>query len=258
MNAINPRQVLDRLDEERRTLARDGEVREVLGDVTRLHAAAGSHHCVIFSALSPATADAAIAREIDHYRRLGVGFEWKVYAHDAPTDLVDRLRRQGFAVGAEEAVLFYDLSNPPPWAREADTGAVRRIDQAEQVDDYRAVAEDVFGKDYAFTTAELLAALRSWSTQHRGYVAYDGDKAVSIGRLYTHPKSHFGGLYGGGTLATHRGRGFYRAVVAARARDAVAAGAKYLIVDALLTSRPVLERMGFVMVTRTWPCEWSP
>ena len=43
-------------------------------------------------------------------------------------------------------------------------------------------------------------------------------------------------------------------MVAARARDAVRLGAEYLIVDALPTSRPILERLGFVHLTDTWPC----
>jgi hypothetical protein len=90
----------------------------------------------------------------------------------------------------------------------------------------------------------------------RGYIAYADDQPVSIGRLYTHPDSIFGGLYGGGTLAAFRGRGFYRALVAARARDAIAAGAAYLIVDALPTSRPILQKLGFQWLTDTWPCEW--
>jgi hypothetical protein len=66
----------------------------------------------------------------------------------------------------------------------------------------------------------------------------------------------FAGLYGGGTLKTHRRRGFYRALVAARAQDARELGARYLLVDALPTSRPILERMGFQRITDTWPCEW--
>jgi hypothetical protein len=107
---------------------------------------------------------------------------------------------------------------------------------------------------------QLYEALRSGSTQHRAYVAYDapGGEPVSIGRLYTHPDSAFGGLYGGGTLAAFRGRGFYRATVAARARDARELGARYLLVDALPTSRPILESLGFQHLTDTWPCEWAP
>ncbi len=68
----------------------------------------------------------------------------------------------------------------------------------------------------------------------------------------------FGGLYGGGTLAAMRGRGFYRAVLTVRARDAITFGARYLIVDALPTSAPILGRLGFVKLTDTWPCVWKP
>jgi hypothetical protein len=28
------------------------------------------------------------------------------------------------------------------------------------------------------------------------------------------------------------------------------------VVDALPTSRPTLERLGFERITDTWPCEW--
>ena len=90
--------------------------------------------------------------------------------------------------------------------------------------------------------------------RHCGYIVIEGSIAASIGRLYSDPQSAFGGLYGGGTLERYRGRGLYRATVAARARDAMNLGARYLIVDALPTSRPILENLGFVRLTDTWPC----
>src|SRR4051812_15195613 len=95
-------QVLRRLDEERRTLARDGEIIDILPNITRLRAADKSHHNIIYSSLSADTADAAIDREIEHHRQLEAAFEWKVYAHDGPPDLIDRLRRRGFEVGVQE------------------------------------------------------------------------------------------------------------------------------------------------------------
>ena len=39
---------------------------------------------------------------------------------------------------------------------------------------------------------------------------------------------------------------------------AVAAGFRYLQVDASDNSRPILERLGFVAVTTTTPYVWSP
>jgi len=251
-------QIRSRLDHERRLLARDGEVLDVLPAVTRLRAADASWHSVPFSSLSAQTANAAIAGEIEHHRRLGAAFEWKLYAHDRPPDLAQRLRRSGFEVGPREAVLVCDLTIPPPWMTGDQHATVVPVESEEQVLAFRRVAEAVFGKPYDRTAGELLAALRADSTQHRGYIACAGDEPVGIGRLYTHPDSHFAGLYGGGTLPAHRRRGFYRALVAARARDAARLGARYLIVDALPTSRPTLHRMGFQWLTDTWPCDWRP
>ena len=230
----------------------------MVASITRAQTTGGTHHWIIHSSLTPDSADAAITREIEHYRRLSVGFEWKLYAHDPPADLLHRLERHGLEIGPQEAVLVYDLSAPADWMDEADTSAVVRIDRPEQIDDYRQVTDAVFEPGDDFIAQELASALRAGSTQHRGYIAYVGNEPVSVGRLYTHPDSHFAGLYGGGTLAAMRGLGYYRALVAARAKDAIAAGARYLQVDALPTSRPILERLGFQWLTDTWPCQWEP
>lgn len=247
------------LDRERKTLERDGDAIDVLPSVTRLRAATGEHHEVIYSSLTAETADDTIDAEIRHYSALCTGFEWKVYGHDGPADLLDRLRRRGFEVGPLEAVLVLDLREPPSWVEERrDPIAVRRVDEFALVSEFKRIAGAVFEKDFSFTAGQLADALRAGSAQHRGYVGYVDGEAAAVGRLYTHPDSVFGGLYGGGTLSAYRGRGVYRAVVAARARDAMAAGARYLIVDAKPTSRPILERMGFRWVDDTYPCEWHP
>ena len=255
---VDTEPVRKRLDAERRTLCRDGEVIEILPAVTRLRPDDGAYHCVVSSALSPDTADAVIAEQVLHYRKLGAGFEWKVYSHDLPPDLLDRLVRQGFTVGAKEAVLVLDLDDAPPWVHDRGSCDVLRVERREQVDLFRGAAEVIFGKGYGLTSGQLERAIAAGSTQHVAYVAMVDGVAASIGRLYTHPDSAFGGLYGGGTRAEFRGRGLYRALVAARARDARRLGARYLIVDALPTSRPILERLGFEHVADTWPCDWTP
>lgn len=255
---MNPQEILLQLDHERRHLARDTEVLELLPHLTRLRGSDRSYHVVTWSCLCDHDADEAIAGEIEHHRRLGVGFEWKLYAHDKPPDLLRRLDSRGFQIGPREAVLVYDLSAPDEWTRQPTDAKVVRVESIDQIEVYRRIAEAVFKKEYALTASQLADAIARGSTQHRGYIAYCGEHPVSIGRLYTHPQSAFGGLYGGATLPAFRGRGFYRALVAARARDAVALGARYLMVDALPTSRPVLERLGFRWLSDTWPCEWRP
>ncbi len=57
-------------------------------------------------------------------------------------------------------------------------------------------------------------------------------------------------LFGGATLPSARGRGAYRALVAARAREAVERGTPVLVTHAGQMSRPILERLGFTPVAR--------
>ena len=247
--------VLQRLDDERRSGVATGDaIREQAGPVTRVRS---PYHAVVFSSLTAENADAAIAAEIEHHRTIGASFEWKLYAHDKPLDLMERLERHGLRAGPREAVLVFDLTGGAGWIEPSDTCRIVRVEHLEQVEAYRKLAEAVFSKDSQTTTEELEQALRAGSTRVRGYIAFAGNRPVSIGRLYTHPYSIFGGLYGGGTLPEFRGRGFYRGLVAARALDAIAAGARFLIVDALPTSRPILERLGFQWLTDTCPCEWQ-
>src|SRR5688572_12403226 len=103
--------LLSQLDAERAWIAYDGLVLEPAPPVVRLRASDGSHHTVIHSSLTAANADEVIAREIAHHCGLGVGFEWKMYAHDSPPDLRDRLASHGFTIGPHEAVLAFDLAS---------------------------------------------------------------------------------------------------------------------------------------------------
>jgi hypothetical protein len=246
-----------RLDQERRCLVRTGETVECQRELTRVQRGAVLHE-IAFSSLTSANVDAIIAEQVDYHRRLGATVEWKVYAHDQPADLRERLVEHGFTIGPPEAVMVLDLEHPPGWINEDHPHAVARVTSEQQLALFRDAAEEIFGKDYEFTTSELQQAMDAGSTDHVGYIAIDAGRAVSIGRLYTHRDSHFGGLYGGGTRPSHRGRGFYRALVAARARDAMKLGARYLIVDALPTSRPILSSLGFTQISETWPCVWQP
>jgi hypothetical protein len=256
--SMDHKSVLDRLDMERRTLVRDGEVIEILPTVTRLIRCNGTWHTIMFSSVSPGTIDQVIDEQLAHYQKLNAEFEWKVYAHDPPPDLRQRLGARGFDIGPAKAVMVLDLTHPPSWINEPAMHPVQRIQSVQHFDLFRSAREEIFGKNFQMPTNELAEALRTRSTHHQGYIATDNASAVSIGRLYTHPDSHFGGLYGGGTRASHRSRGYYRAILAARARDAITMNLRYLIVDALPTSRPILERLDFIRLTETWHCTWRP
>jgi hypothetical protein len=251
---IDRNAILNRLDAERRNLARQGEALDVLPHVTRIRRTDREGHYIAFSSLTEGNADAVIADQVAYYRAAGVEMEWKVYGHDTPADLTVRLARHGFVIGPREAVMVLDLHDAPAWVRTPPAQPVLRVATAARVALFRAAAEDIFSKNYQLTAGDITRALQTGSTEHLAYIGIEGGRAVSIGRLYTHPDSAFGGLYGGATRPTHRRQGWYRAVVAARAREALGLGARYLMVDALPTSRPILEGLGFRKVTDTWPC----
>ncbi|MFP8886411.1 hypothetical protein [Streptomyces mangrovi] len=89
-------------------------------------------------------------------------------------------------------------------------------------------------------------------------VAEADGQVVCAAWLVLRPGGGFAGLRGGSTLPGRRGRGIYRAVVAARARLAAELGALYPHADASTDSAPILRRAGFRAVTTTVPYVWTP
>lgn len=246
--------LLELLDGERRASFLRGVQGEILPELTRVRGTEADWHQIAFSALSEENAERVIAEQVAHYRALGRGVEWTVYAHDGPVDLLHRLERHGFRIGARESVMVLDVARRPEWVDAPPAHPVVAIDDAQQLRVWAAVAHEVHGNDGGPLIPELEARLAEGSREHVAYLAFDHGVPASIARLYTDPRSAFAGLYGGSTLEAHRGRGLYRATVARRVADAIRAGARYARVDALPTSQPILERLGFEALTHAWPC----
>jgi len=204
---------------------------------------------VLWSGLDEANADAVVARMAERLRGLPGHAEWKLYEHDRPTDLADRLRAAGFTAEDEEAVVVAEAASL------AETDAdVRVADTPELVRAFAEVNERGFdGDSFAGIESELLRALEEDEPSMLAVVAFVDGEPASAARVSFDLGSEFAGLYGGATLHEHRGRGLYRATVAERARLARERGYRYLYVDALPTSRPILERLGFVQLTTTTP-----
>jgi len=115
-----------------------------------------------------------------------------------------------------------------------------------------AVYEAVFGEEANYE--DLLERL----VEVTPVLAMAGDQPVSGSRIDFHDGTEFASLWGGGTLEAWRGKGIYRAMVGYRARLAAERGARYLRVDALPTSRPILERLGFARLSTTVPYLFNP
>lgn len=112
----------------------------------------------------------------------------------------------------------------------------------------RRVQAEAFGSTHSPDDAERLAA----DFEREGH---DGSTFVAVigGRVVAAAYSAYtpwGVILFGGTLAAARGRGAYRSVVVARARDAARRGTPVLVTHAGRMSRPILERLGFTPVVR--------
>jgi GNAT superfamily N-acetyltransferase len=188
------------------------------------------------------------AREAAFYGALGGGLKWKVYDHDRPANLGAALEAAGFVVGQHETFLAFDLTAAPAWGAPPPGVKVRRIEDRAGVADSMAVNAAAFGEPGTWTVDFLTQRLIDPTLSV--YVAYVDCVAATSGRLEVNPGTSFAGLYGGGTIPELRGRGVYRALVAARAEEARRRGYRTLIVDARETSRPILQRLGFEPVAQ--------
>lgn len=231
---------------------------ERVGGVVRQVSSPEGWNGVVWSDLDAGSADAAIAGQIAYFTGLGRRFEWKLYGHDRPDDLGQRLRDAGFVAQPEETLMIAEVNDlaldvePPAGIR------VMPVTDAAGVDLVGRVHEAAFGTDSTRMRRQLLARLEDDPASVVAVVALDGDTPVSAARVEFVPGTRFAGLWGGGTVEGWRGRGIYRALVALRAREAVERGYRYLQVDALAASRPVLERLGFHPLTTTTPYWYTP
>lgn len=216
----------------------------------------GLWNCVLYSDLDDNTVDREIAAQIDRFRRFGAQFEWKVYDHDQPSDLADRLAHAGFEPEAKETLTVFDLSGELPSAPPPPGITVRQVSDAQGVADASTVGERAFGIDYSAMNDGFLARLPLGTVTI--YVAYDGTEPVSAARLETPPDCEFAGLYGGGTAPAYRRRGIYRSLVGVRAHEALRRGYRYLNVDAADQSLPILKRLGFVPIAPVRAWVWRP
>ncbi|MBZ3901413.1 MULTISPECIES: GNAT family N-acetyltransferase [Streptomyces] len=211
---------------------------------------------VVWSGLDEAGADAAIAEQIRYFSGLGRDFEWKLYGHDLPVDLGRRLRDAGLTAAPEETLMIAEVADltldvePPEGVR------LLPVTDRAGVDLVADVHERAFGTDSTRMRHQLLAQLTGDSESVVAVVALAGDQPVSAARMELLPGTRFAGLWGGGTVQDWRGRGLYRALVAHRARVAADRGYRYVQVDALATSRPILARLGFEPLTTTTPYEY--
>ncbi len=219
----------------------DEVVRELHGDDT-----------ILWSRVTSETAPRVVLDEARRARELGRGLEWKVYDHDLPPELPALLGAAGFHPDEPETLVALDLLTGWEPEPRPDGIEVREVTDLPTFHDALLVSSAAFGPSGPETLEKFRTRLSDPTA--RLFVAYLGERPVSAGRLELSPGRSFAGLWGGGTVPEARHRGAYRALVRARAERARQQGYRYITVDARDTSRPILERLGFVPLTgvRGW------
>ena len=202
--------------------------------------------------------DRLIARQRDYFQARGQGVEWKLRAHDLPTDLPERLVAAGFVPQKPSTVLLGLAAEVAAEPALPDGVVLRRVSDAE---DLRRIADqqsEVWGVDCSWVAAHLLARVSADPDHITILVAEAGERLACTAFAMYERGTDFVALLGGATLPDWRGRGLYRAMIAARAREAVARGFRLLHVDASPASAPILRRCGFHEITTSTHYQWSP
>lgn len=209
--------------------------------------------------------DELIGRTVAHYRDDTdvASFEWKSRGHDLPVDLDARLVAHGLVADPVETVMIGeapllavdvaldDTPDGPVVVRRLEPGPDAESDLTRML----AAQESVFGTGRGPSVASSMLELERGSSEF--WVAEVGGRVVCGGRLTPVEGTDFAGIWGGSTLPDFRGRGIYRALVAARARSAVERGIRLIHSDCTDMSRPILERSGLRAVTTTTPYVWT-
>jgi hypothetical protein len=253
---MDARDILAKYDcEMRREVQPPGMRREAFPHLVRLIDLNGREGNVIYSSLAPQQTEEVIREQIDYFTGLEQDFEWKVFAHDEPHDLKDRLIGQGFALEDTEALLVLDMSCAPRLLLQSPQRDVRKI-TADSVDDFKAVLLAVWGEHTIGLAERLIASIAFHPGSVSMYVAYDKNRPVSCGWTSFNSGNHFAGLWSGSTVPECRNHGFYTAVVAARVQEALQRGVRYVAVDARPTSRPILQKLGFQHIGWSHELKW--
>lgn len=255
---IDLQKVLTDYDREMRVEIEYPEARkETLPEVVRFISPSPGMNFILYSCLNASNAEQVIQEQIEAFRQMGRPLSWKVYDHDQPSDLKERLVAQGFEQDEEPgAIMVLDLHDVHPALLAPVNLDVRRLQSSSQLEDVIWVEEQVWGGSFEWIRQRLGShmALPGYLSV---YVAYMDGKPACSAWIYFHTKSQFASLWGGSTLKEYRKRGLYSAILAARVQEARQRGYRYLTIDASSMSEPIVARYGFHLLDRACDYAWK-
>jgi hypothetical protein len=161
---------------------------------------------------------------------------WEVGSHATPPDLVERLHALGLVDDSPDPLAIGMVLRRPPAAPPPDVEVRRALTRDELVAAER-IARAAFGDGVGDIDPP---PPREDNPIYLAYV--DGEP---VARASAAISERGVSLFGGATVPEARGRGAYRALVAARWEEAVGRGTPLLVTQAGRMSRPILVRLGF-------------
>lgn len=211
---------------------------------------------ITYSRLEGADVEPVIREQVSFFEGIGQDFEWKVFDYDGPPDLKERLESHGFTIEEAEAIEVLDLEHAPGLFWQPVQHQVRRIVDPDQLADVQSVEQRAWDEDAAWVLDYLGDALRKYPERMSVYAAYVGQEPASAAWIFYPEHGQFASLWGGATVPKFRKQGLFTALLAARAQEAKARQVRFLTVDAMPMSRPILEKLGFEMMAWSYPCKW--
>jgi GNAT superfamily N-acetyltransferase len=165
------------------------------------------------------------------------GCTWEVGTNASPHDLVDRLLALGLVDDDPTPLAVGMVLTEPPALAPSDVEVREARTDEERLASARIAAVGFGG------TAPAEVAPREDDPDNIEYLAFlDGEPVARASGSFS---AYGATLFGGATLPEARGRGAYRALVAARWEEARRRGIPALVTQASPMSRPILARLGF-------------
>jgi hypothetical protein len=228
------------------------------GRLTKQYSGNGQECTVVYSHCTPGEIGKVIRKEISLAERAKYTLEWKVYGHDSPANLKEHLLLAGFSPGPVESLMALRLSPKALRAFQSPDYEIRAIRDPKHLIDVASISREIGRTNVEEERKRLALSLQVNPEQMSVYVAFIDSEPVACGRIYFDEESKIAELSGGRTKTTRRKQGLYTALVRARLKEAITRGCKYVFVDALPTSEPILKKRGFEFLIHTQPFVYRP
>lgn len=232
-----------------------GYIREETEHVVRHISQFGEKGFIISSNVNESDVREIIKNELNYFSNLEQDFEWKVYNYDKPASLKDILEQEGFTVDDPEALMVMKLDEQHPLLNYDQHFNLKEITDEQGIQDIIVLEDAIWNVPHAELGERLWRDKQNNPESLYLYGIYEDGQLVSVAWMYLEENSSFASLWGGSTLPLFRGKGYYTALLATRAKKAYENGHPFLTVDASSMSRPILEKSGFLCLAYSYGCQ---